>query len=110
MAELSLVGELIEPARSTANFFRARGVSGVVPGRAMFYPSPSSSAEPFANGRVWMLRLADGAKAWEGWSDALGYYTASGLEAGVDYIVVGVDPYGNQAAVAAGPVRAQAAV
>lgn len=61
---------------------------------------------PFAGGRVWLLRLADGFKAWEGWSDASGAYTASGLETGVAYIAVGIDPYGNQKATAAGPVTA----
>lgn len=61
---------------------------------------------PFFNGRVWLLRLADGYKAWEGWSDAAGNYTATGLELGVKYIPVAIDPYGNQKATAAGPVMA----
>ena len=61
---------------------------------------------PFANGRVWLLRLADGYKAWEGWSDAAGNYTATGLEMGVQYIAVGIDPYKNQKATGAGPVTA----
>jgi len=61
---------------------------------------------PFANGRVWLLRLADGYKAWEGWTDAGGNYTATGLELGVEYIAVGIDPYRNQKATGAGPVMA----
>ena len=61
---------------------------------------------PFALGRVWLLRLADGYKAWEGWSDAAGNYTATGLELGVEYIAVGIDPYRNQKATGAGPVLA----
>jgi hypothetical protein len=61
---------------------------------------------PFFNGRVWLLRLADGYKAWEGWSDAAGNYTATGLELGVKYVPVAIDPYGNQKATAAGPVMA----
>lgn len=61
---------------------------------------------PFANGRVWLLRLADGRKAWEGWSDSAGNYTATGLEVGVEYIAVGIDPYRNQKATGAGPVTA----
>lgn len=61
---------------------------------------------PFANGRVWLLRLSDGRKAWEGWSDAAGNYTATGLEVGVEYIAVGIDPYRNQKATGAGPVLA----
>ena len=62
---------------------------------------------PFANGRVWLLRLADGYKAWEGWSDAAGNYSATGLELGVKYVPVAIDPYGNQKATAAGPVVAE---
>lgn len=61
---------------------------------------------PFVDGRVWLLRLADGYKAWEGWSDATGAYTATGLELGVEYIAVGIDPYRNQKATGAGPVTA----
>jgi hypothetical protein len=72
----------------------------------MFKATPSSPESPFANGRVWLLRLADGYKAWEGWSDAGGYYTATGLELGVEYIAVGIDPYRNHKATGAGPVVA----
>lgn len=61
---------------------------------------------PFANGRVWLFRLADGRKAWEGWSDAAGWYTGTGLEVGVKYVAVAIDPYGNQKATVAGPVTA----
>lgn len=61
---------------------------------------------PFKDGRVWLLRLADGFKAWEGFSDADGYYTATGLELGVEYIAVGIDPYRDNKATGAGPVVA----
>lgn len=61
---------------------------------------------PFANGRVWLLRLADGYKAWEGWSDAAGNYTATGLELGVEYVAVAIDPLRNFKTVGAGPVTA----
>lgn len=61
---------------------------------------------PFSNGRVWLLRLADGFKAWEGWSDAAGHYTATGLELGVEYVAVGIDAFRNQKATGAGPVTA----
>lgn len=74
--------------------------------RVMFKATPSSPESPFAQGRVWLLRLADGYKAWEGFSNAAGYYTATGLEVGVDYIAVGIDPLRNQKATGAGPVRA----
>ena len=87
--------------------FRQQGVTaGVITDRVMFKATPSSPESPFANGRVWLLRLVDGFKAWEGWSNAAGYYTATGLELGVDYIAVGIDPNRNHKATGAGPVRA----
>lgn len=61
---------------------------------------------PYVNGRVWLLRLADGYKAWEGWSDAAGNYTATGLELGVEYVAVAIDPLRNFKTVGAGPVTA----
>jgi hypothetical protein len=61
---------------------------------------------PFVNGRVWLLRAADGWKAWEGWTDAAGAYTATGLELGVEYIAVGIDPLRNHKTTGAGPVLA----
>lgn len=77
--------------------------------RVMFKATPSSPEQPFAKGRVWLLRAFDGFKAWEGWSDADGYYTATGLEVGVEYIAVGIDPARNFKATGAGPVVAQVA-
>ena len=82
------------------------GTTGAISDRVMFKATPSSPESPFAKGRVWLLRLADGYKAWEGWSDAGGYYTATGLELGVEYIAVGIDPYRNHKATGAGPVVA----
>lgn len=61
---------------------------------------------PFVNGRVWLLRLADGYKAWEGWSNATGHYTATGLEVGVEYVSVAIDPLRNHKTTGAGPVTA----
>lgn len=61
---------------------------------------------PFVNGRVWLLRYADGWKAWEGWSNATGHYTATGLEIGVEYVPVAIDPTRNHKTTAAGPVTA----
>ena len=79
---------------------------GVISDRVTFKATPTAPESPFAQGRVWLLRLADGFKAWEGWSDANGYYTATGLELGVEYIAVGIDPYRNHKATGAGPVVA----
>ena len=90
----------------TPDIRHLRQATGVISDRVMFKATPSSPDSPFANGRVWLLRLADGYKAWEGWSDASGYYTATGLELGVEYIAVGIDPYRNHKATGAGPVVA----
>ena len=94
------VGRLLQ------NFYTGKPASGVISDRVMFKATPSSPETPFALGRVWLLRLDDGYKAWEGWSDAAGYYTATGLELGVEYIAVGIDPYRNHKATGAGPVVA----
>ena len=83
--------------------------TGVISDRVMFKSTPTSPESPFARGRVWLLRAADGYKAWEGWSDADGYYTATGLELGEEYIAVGIDPWRNHKATGAGPVVAVAA-
>lgn len=72
----------------------------------MFRADASSPEQPYRNGRVWLLRLVDGRKAWEGYSDADGYYTAEALELGVEYIAVGIDPYRNHKTTGAGPVTA----
>lgn len=82
--------------------------TGVISDRVMIKLTPSSPEAPFVNGRVWLLRLTDGYKAWEGFSDAQGYYTARGLEVGVAYVVMGIDPYAGHKATGAGPVIATA--
>lgn len=80
--------------------------AGVIASAVAFKAAPSAPEQPFANARVWLLRRADGRKAWEGYSDSAGNYIATGLEAGVEYIAVGIDPWGNHKATAAGPVLA----
>lgn len=85
-------------------------VPGYVHDRVMSKSGPTAPEVPFANGRVWLLRLTDGYKAWEGWSNAQGWYRAEGLEAGVEYIAVGIDPERHYKATGAGPVRAKASV
>lgn len=78
--------------------------TGTITDRVVF--KSGASELPFSYGRVWLLRLADGYKAWEGWSDGAGWYTATGLELGVEYVAVGIDPYRNHRATGAGPVMA----
>lgn len=97
------------PSRTQQDYRQRLPTTAQITDRVMFKATPSSPESPFAQGRVWLLRLADGYKAWEGYSNAAGYYTATGLELGVDYIAVGIDPYRNHKATGAGPVRAVAA-
>ena len=76
-----------------ARDFRLVGYSlGTWADRVMFKATPTSPEQPFANALVWVLRRSDGYLAWSGFSDANGYYTASRLENGVDYVAVGIDP------------------
>ena len=80
--------------------------TGVIADYMMLKASPTAPEVPFARGRVWLLRAIDGFKAWEGFTDAQGRYRAEGLELGVDYIPVGIDPTGQHKASAAGPAVA----
>lgn len=87
--------------------FRLVGnTTGVINDRVMLKTSPSAPEVPMASARVWALRLADGYKAWEGFSDALGYYHATGLEVGVAYQVTAIDLTGEHKCTAGGPVVA----
>ena len=103
------LGAALQPAVGAGqqDYRVVAATTGTLSDRVMYRATPTSPEAPFANGRVWLLRLADGYKAWEGWSDAQGNYTATGLEVGVEYIAVGIDPYRNYKATGAGPVRAQ---
>lgn len=105
MADLSIpVGMPVTALGLRQDFRQARATYGEITDRVMLKTEAGEMS--FAMGRVWLLRLADGYKAWEGWSDADGYYTATGLELGVEYIAVGIDPYRNNKATGAGPVMA----
>lgn len=97
---------LSTPSSARQDYRQLRSTTGVISSRVMFKATPSSPESPFAMGRIWLLRQADGYKAWEGWSDAAGYYTATGLELGVEYIAVGIDPLRNHKATGAGAVVA----
>ena len=73
--------------------FRVLGDSdGTWTDRVVFKAGAGAPEQPFAGALVWVLRRADAALAWSGFSDASGYYTATGLERGVDYVALGIDP------------------
>jgi hypothetical protein len=84
----------------------ANPTTGCIVDYMMLRPSSTSPEVPFVMGRVWLLRAIDGFKAWEGFTDASGRYSADGLELGVTYIPVGIDPTGQHKAAAAGPAVA----
>jgi hypothetical protein len=95
------------PERLAPNFLRPNApATGQVQDYMMLRASASAPEQPFANGRVWLLRAADGAKVWEGYTDQSGAYCARGLELGVAHIAVGIDPSGAHQAGAGGPVLA----
>lgn len=107
MAVLTTPTSFVGLASSNVRDYRWPGVgSGFVRDRVMIKLTPSSPESPFKNGRVWLLRAIDGYKAWEGYSDELGWYTASGLEIGAEYISVAIDPFKEHKATGAGPVVA----
>lgn len=74
--------------------------------RVMVKAGPDAPEAPMVGARVRLHRKQDGYCAWEGISDAAGYYHASGLEVGLTYIPVAIDLSGTYECVASGPVVA----
>lgn len=87
--------------------FRYEGdTRGVVRSVAVLKTAANQPEVPFANARIWLLRLADGGKVWEGNTDAAGNYVATSLVVGEQYVPVGIDPWNDHKSVAGGPVTA----
>ena len=97
---------LPRPNRLAQDYRHGAILSGRIVDYMMLKASPTAPEVPFVRGRVWLLRAIDGYKAWEGFTDAAGCYSADGLELGVAYIPVGIDPTGTHKASAAGPAVA----
>lgn len=75
--------------------------------RVYFKADASSPEVPFTgSATVRLHRLVGGACVWQGVSDAAGYYWPTGLEVGVSYYCVAIDPTGTHQVTAAGPVVA----
>lgn len=74
--------------------------------RVMVKPDSTSPEVPMPGARVRLHRLLDGYCAWEGTSDAQGYYWPRGLEVGLAYYPVAIDLTGQHECDAAGPVVA----
>ncbi|MEG0921353.1 MAG: hypothetical protein RSD57_16975 [Comamonas sp.] len=100
-------GLLEKPGRLQQDYRYSKSTLGVIRDRVMLKASATAPEVPLRNARVWVQRLVDGYKAWEGFSDALGYYKATGLEVGVTYVITGIDTSGEHKSTAAGPVVAQ---
>lgn len=105
-AQFSGVLPLPHNSRLPQDYQQNTPTTGRIVDYMMLKASPTAPEVPFVRGRVWLLRAIDGYKAWEGLTDAQGYYRAEGLELGVDYIPVGIDLTGQHKASAAGPAVA----
>lgn len=105
-AQYSGAVPLPQPTRLAPDYRHGAILSGRIVDYMMLKASPTAPEVPFVRGRVWLLRAIDGYKAWEGFTDAEGRYSADGLELGVAYIPVGIDPTGTHKASAAGPAIA----
>jgi hypothetical protein len=84
------------------------GARGVHRNRVYVKETENAPEFPLAGARVDLYKLQDGRRAWTGFSDTDGYYAASGLEIGLKYIPVAVDPTGQFECAASGPVVAMA--
>ena len=103
----STVGKAVPgPLRARRDFRYDGDTRGVVRGVAVLKTSAAAPEVPFANARIWLHRLVDGGKVWEGVSDAMGAYVATSLIVGEQYIATGIDANGDHKSVGAGPVTA----
>lgn len=90
--------------------FRMQGpTDGIIRDRVVHKSSPTAPEVPYTDSRIYVMRLTDFYRAWTGLTDALGYYTATGLEPGVAYVPVAVDLAGTEKCTAGGPVVAKKA-
>ena len=92
----------------TPDMRQASPATGVITAntRVMVKPEPTAPEAPMRGARVRLHRLLDGYCAWEGVSDAQGYYWPRGLEVGLWYYPVAIDLTGTHECDAAGPVQA----
>jgi hypothetical protein len=89
-----------------ANWRAPESAMGTITNRVFAKASAEAPEQPMPGARVRLHRLADGYCAWQGLSDADGYYHAQGLEVGLRYYPVAIDLLGQFKCVAAGPVTA----
>lgn len=104
----SVVVELVDALAQPGDGRFAADTRGTIASnnRVMVKASAGAPEVPMAGARVRLHRLPDGYLAWQGLSDAGGYYHASGLEIGESYVPVAIDLAGTYECVASGPVVA----
>jgi len=105
----SFSGARLQGGTGILNDFRfPNDTSGTIASnnRVMVKAGPDTPEAPMAGARVRLHRLSDGSCAWQGISDAAGYYHPSRLEVGMMYVPVAIDLSGTYECVAAGPVVA----
>ncbi len=104
----SVVVELVDALAQPGDGRFAADTRGTIASnnRVMVKASAGAPEVPMAGARVRLHRLPDGYLAWQGLSDASGYYHASGLEIGESYVPVAIDLAGTYECVASGPVVA----
>lgn len=108
-APASFAGAMLRGVVATLNDFRfPNDTTGTIASnnRVMVKAGPDTPEAPMAGARVRLHRLPDGYCAWQGLSDAAGYYHPSHLEVGMMYVPVAIDLSGTYECVAAGPVVA----
>lgn len=100
------------PGRLRPDYRQQNPTTGTISdnNRVMLKTDPNAPELPFVGARVRLHRLADGYLAWQGQSDAQGYYWPTGLEVGVAYYPVAIDLTGAHECDAAGPVVATQAI
>lgn len=87
-------------------FFADTGGTITTNNRVLSKTSSAAPEAPVAGARVRLHRLADGYCAWQGISDAEGWYWPTGLEVSMAYYPVAIDLTRQYECVAAGPVVA----
>ena len=100
------VGAASGPGGRDWRFTSATNGTITVNNRVMVKPEATAPEVPMPGARVRLHRLLDGYCAWEGISDAQGYYWPRGLEVGLWYYPVAIDLTGTHECDAAGPVQA----
>ena len=108
MSVIASASRLVLPVASARDFRFSGDTTGTITtnNRVMIKAGPDAPETPMPGARVRLHRKQDGYCAWEGISDAAGYYHASGLEVGLTYIPVAIDLSGTYECVAANPIMA----